>query len=129
MKLESGMERVVLVTGANSGIGLALCERLLSHDAQLQLCLACRNGQRAEAARQVLLVSHPQAHISLVQLDVGSMRSVLRAAKEVRDRYNRLDFLYLNAGIMPNPQVDLKAFYKGLFSRRGSLDPERCGHF
>ncbi|XP_066522340.1 3-keto-steroid reductase isoform X1 [Hoplias malabaricus] len=118
MKLESGMERVVLVTGANSGIGLALCERLLSHDAQLQLCLACRNGQRAEAARQVLLVSHPQAHISLVQLDVGSMRSVLRAAKEVRDRYNRLDFLYLNAGIMPNPQVDLKAFYKGLFSSK-----------
>uniref|UniRef100_A0AAR2JUA7 3-keto-steroid reductase/17-beta-hydroxysteroid dehydrogenase 7 n=1 Tax=Pygocentrus nattereri TaxID=42514 RepID=A0AAR2JUA7_PYGNA len=101
------------VTG---GIGLALCERLLSHDAQVQLCLACRNGQRAEAARQALLVSHPQAHISLVQLDVGSMHSVFKAAQEVRQRYNRLDYLYLNAGIMPNPQVDHKAFYKGLFS-------------
>ncbi|XP_017576715.1 3-keto-steroid reductase isoform X2 [Pygocentrus nattereri] len=78
------MARVVLVTGANSGIGLALCERLLSHDAQVQLCLACRNGQRAEAARQALLVSHPQAHISLVQLDVGSMHSVFKAAQEVR---------------------------------------------
>ncbi|XP_036426566.1 3-keto-steroid reductase [Colossoma macropomum] len=110
------MGKVVLVTGANSGIGLALCERLLSHDAQVQLCLACRNGQRAEAARQALLVSHPQAHISLVQLDVGRMHSVLKAAQEVRQRYNRLDYLYLNAGIMPNPQVDHKAFYRGLFS-------------
>uniref|UniRef100_A0A8B9L234 3-keto-steroid reductase/17-beta-hydroxysteroid dehydrogenase 7 n=1 Tax=Astyanax mexicanus TaxID=7994 RepID=A0A8B9L234_ASTMX len=112
------MSRVVLVTGANSGIGLALCERLLSHDDQLQLCLACRNGQRAEAARQALLVSHPKAQVSLFQLDVGSVRSVLRAAQEIKQRYNRLDCLYLNAGIMPNPQVDHKAFYKGLFSSK-----------
>lgn len=32
-------------------------------------------------------------------------------------RYNRLDCLYLNAGIMPNPQLDMKAFLRGLFSR------------
>lgn len=32
-------------------------------------------------------------------------------------RYNRLDCLYLNAGIMPNPQFDVKAFFTGLFSR------------
>ncbi|XP_055070016.2 3-keto-steroid reductase/17-beta-hydroxysteroid dehydrogenase 7 [Misgurnus anguillicaudatus] len=111
------MKKVVLVTGANSGIGLALCERLLSQDAQLQLCLACRNMQRAEAARQALLVSHPQAHVSLLHLDVGNMHSVVTAAEEFKRKYNRLDYLYLNAGIMPNPKVDHKAFYKGLFSR------------
>uniref|UniRef100_A0A672TFR1 3-keto-steroid reductase/17-beta-hydroxysteroid dehydrogenase 7 n=1 Tax=Sinocyclocheilus grahami TaxID=75366 RepID=A0A672TFR1_SINGR len=110
------MKKVVLVTGANSGIGLALCERLLSQDAQLQLCLACRNMQRAEAARQALLVSHPQAQVTLLHLDVGNMRSVLSAAEEFKQKYNRLDYLYLNAGIMPNPRVDHKAFYKGLFS-------------
>ncbi|XP_026789275.3 3-keto-steroid reductase isoform X2 [Pangasianodon hypophthalmus] len=110
------MGKVVLVTGANSGIGLALCERLLSDDAQLQLCLACRNEQRAAMACQSLLVSYPKAHISLVRLDVGSMRSVLRAAEEIRQRYNRIDYLYLNAGIMPSPQVDFRALYKGLFS-------------
>ncbi|KAJ0059160.1 hypothetical protein NL108_008605, partial [Boleophthalmus pectinirostris] len=31
--------------------------------------------------------------------------------------YSRVDFLYMNAGIMPNPKVDFKAFFKGLFSR------------
>uniref|UniRef100_A0AAY5F3S7 3-keto-steroid reductase/17-beta-hydroxysteroid dehydrogenase 7 n=1 Tax=Electrophorus electricus TaxID=8005 RepID=A0AAY5F3S7_ELEEL len=112
------MGKVVLVTGANSGIGLALCERLLSHDAQLQLCLGCRNMQRAEAAKHALLVSHPKAQVSIIQLDVSSVHSVLRAAQEIRHRYNRLDYLYLNAGIMPNPHVDYKAFYKGLFSGR-----------
>ncbi|XP_072220242.1 3-keto-steroid reductase/17-beta-hydroxysteroid dehydrogenase 7-like isoform X2 [Leuresthes tenuis] len=111
------MEKVVLVTGANSGIGLALCERLLTKDFQLRLCLACRNMQRAEAARSALLNSHTSARVDLLHLDVGSVQSVLNAVKEIKSRYSRIDFLYLNAGIMPNPAVDLKAFCKGLFSR------------
>lgn len=111
------MERVVVVTGANSGIGLALCERLLSEDSQFRLCLACRNMQRAEAARAALLTSHPDAQVDLLHLDVGSVQSVLTAAQEIKTRYNRVDFLYLNAGIMPNPHVDIGAFFKGLFSR------------
>lgn len=111
------MERLVIVTGANSGIGLALCERLLSGDSELRLCLACRNMERAEAARSALLASHPGAHVDLLHLDVGSVKSVLSAAQEIKSRYSRVDCMYLNAGIMPNPQVDLRAFLKGLFSR------------
>ncbi|XP_069575547.1 3-keto-steroid reductase/17-beta-hydroxysteroid dehydrogenase 7-like [Brachyistius frenatus] len=111
------MEKVVIVTGANSGIGLALCDRLLTEDSQLRLCLACRNMQRAEAARTVLLTSHTDSHVDVLRLDVGSVQSVLTAAEEVKARYSRIDFLYLNAGIMPNPQVDVRAFFTGLFSR------------
>lgn len=111
------MEKVVIVTGANSGIGLALCERLLTEDSQLRLCLACRNMQRAEAARSALLTCHTTARVELLHLDVGSVQSVLSAAEEVKTRYSRIDFLYLNAGIMPNPAVDIGAFFKGLFSR------------
>ncbi|XP_041646834.1 3-keto-steroid reductase [Cheilinus undulatus] len=113
------MNKVVLVTGANSGIGLALCERLLSLDTEgLQLCLACRNMQRAQAARSALLASHPNAQIALLQMDTSSITSVFSAAQEIKLRYNRLDYIYLNAGIMPNPQFDLKAFFRGLFSRK-----------
>ncbi|KAM9323321.1 3-keto-steroid reductase/17-beta-hydroxysteroid dehydrogenase 7-like [Pholidichthys leucotaenia] len=111
------MEKIVLVTGANSGIGLALCEKLLTEDCQLRLCLACRNMQRAEAARSALWTSHTDAHVDLLHIDVGSVQSVLNAATELKARYNRIDFLYLNAGIMPNPHVDIKTFFKGLFSR------------
>ncbi|XP_068604535.1 3-keto-steroid reductase/17-beta-hydroxysteroid dehydrogenase 7-like [Brachionichthys hirsutus] len=111
------MEKVVIVTGANSGIGLALCERLLTEDAQLRLCLACRNARRAEAARSALLASHAGARVDSLHLDVGSVQSVLAAAQEIKARYSRIHFLYLNAGIMPNPRLDAKALFKGLFSR------------
>ncbi|XP_076009355.1 3-keto-steroid reductase/17-beta-hydroxysteroid dehydrogenase 7-like [Genypterus blacodes] len=110
------MNKVVIITGANSGIGLALCERLLTEDSALQLCLACRNLRRAQAARSALLTSHPQAQVDLLQMDTSCISSVIEAAHEVKLRYNRLDYLYLNAGIMPNPQFDVKAFFKGLFS-------------
>uniref|UniRef100_A0A673AA41 3-keto-steroid reductase/17-beta-hydroxysteroid dehydrogenase 7 n=1 Tax=Sphaeramia orbicularis TaxID=375764 RepID=A0A673AA41_9TELE len=108
----------IIIFGA-SGIGLALCERLLSEDTGgLQLCLACRNMCRAQAARSALLTSHPTARVALLQMDTSSISSVLSAAQEVRLRYNRLDYLYLNAGIMPNPQFDVQAFFKGLFSSK-----------
>ncbi|MEQ2314982.1 hypothetical protein AMECASPLE_017488 [Ameca splendens] len=73
--------------------------------------------ERAEAARAALLTSHSSARVDLLHLDVGSVQSVLGAAEEVKTRYSRIDFLYLNAGIMPNPTVDIRAFFKGLFSR------------
>uniref|UniRef100_A0A8C7GT07 Uncharacterized protein n=1 Tax=Oncorhynchus kisutch TaxID=8019 RepID=A0A8C7GT07_ONCKI len=99
------------------GIGLALCERLLSEDGRIQLCLTCRNLRRAQAARYALLTSHPDAQVALLQLDTSSICSVLTVAHDVKLRYNRLDYLYLNAGIMPNPQLDVKAmFHFGCFS-------------
>uniref|UniRef100_A0A8C8MGZ7 Uncharacterized protein n=1 Tax=Oncorhynchus tshawytscha TaxID=74940 RepID=A0A8C8MGZ7_ONCTS len=82
------MKKVILVTVVS---GLALCERLLCECAGLQLCLACRNMQRADAARSALLTSHPDAHIDLLHLDIGSVRSELCAAHEVKSRYRPSD--------------------------------------
>lgn len=74
-----------------SGIGRALCERLLTEDSGLRLCLACRNMQRAEAARSALLSSHSHANVDLLQLDVDSAQSVLCAAQEINARYGALN--------------------------------------
>ena len=77
-----------LHVSACSGIGLALCERLLSQDTEsLQLCLACRNMRRAQAARSALLASHPAAQVALLQLDTSSISSVMAAAQEVKLRW------------------------------------------
>ncbi|XP_065802634.1 3-keto-steroid reductase/17-beta-hydroxysteroid dehydrogenase 7 isoform X2 [Muntiacus reevesi] len=111
------MRKVVLITGASSGVGLALCRRLLEEDDALHLCLACRNVSKAEAVRASLLASHPAAEVSIVQVDVSSLPSVFQATKELKQRFQRLDYVYLNAGIMPNPQLNIKALFRGLFSR------------
>ncbi|OWK04616.1 HSD17B7 [Cervus elaphus hippelaphus] len=99
-----------------SGVGLALCRRLLEEDDALHLCLACRNVSKAEAVRTSLLASHPAAEVSIVQVDVSSLPSVFQATKELKQRFQRLDYVYLNAGIMPNPQLNIKALFRGLFS-------------
>lgn len=106
-----------MITGASSGIGLALCSRLLAEDDDLHLCLACRNLSKARGVRETLLASHPSAEVSIVQMDVSSLQSVIRGAVEVKQRFQRLDYLYLNAGVMPNPQLNLKAFLCSIFSR------------
>ncbi|XP_026542714.1 3-keto-steroid reductase [Notechis scutatus] len=81
------MQRVAIVTGATSGIGSALCERLLQEDENIHICLACRNMDKANATRDNLLSSFPRAHISIVKIDVGRLESVLRAAQEIKMRY------------------------------------------
>lgn len=70
-----------------SGVGRALCQRLLQEDDGLHLCLACRHPGRAEAARAALLAARPCAQVTVVQVDVGDLRSVLRAARELRHRW------------------------------------------
>ncbi|XP_023366588.1 3-keto-steroid reductase [Otolemur garnettii] len=117
------MRKVVLITGASSGIGLALCKRLLVENDELHLCLACRNVSKAEGVRASLLASHPTAEVTVVQVDVSNLESIFRASSELKQRFKRLDFVYLNAGIMPNPQLNLRALFSGLFSRNVRFYP------
>ena len=54
-----------------SGVGYALCERLLDEYPDIKLCLVCRNKMRGETAVSKLLFSHPGTIIYLAfrQLD------------------------------------------------------------
>ncbi|KAM6453973.1 3-keto-steroid reductase/17-beta-hydroxysteroid dehydrogenase 7 isoform 1-T1 [Liasis olivaceus] len=112
------MQKVAVVTGASSGIGSALCDRLLQEDANIHICLACRNMEKANATRDKLLSSFPHADISTIKIDVGRLESVLHAAEEIKMRFHQLDYLFLNAGTMVNPRVNFWALLRGLFSSR-----------
>ncbi|XP_064647394.1 3-keto-steroid reductase/17-beta-hydroxysteroid dehydrogenase 7-like isoform X2 [Lineus longissimus] len=111
------MKKTALITGANAGIGLALADRLLAANPTMTLCLACRNPGRAQACRSKLALAHPEAKIEIILVDVGEMSSVFKAVKEIKEKYNYLDYLYLNAGIMPGTTVNWSNLVKGTFSK------------
>ena len=52
----------------------------------MRVCLACRNLQKAESARQSLLASCPGSKVDILQLDVSSISSVQEAAAELQRR-------------------------------------------
>ncbi|KAK7477496.1 hypothetical protein BaRGS_00031260, partial [Batillaria attramentaria] len=107
---------VAVVTGANAGIGLAVCEQLLASHPDLTLCLACRNEKRAEEARDHLQALNPGRKIDVVLVDTSNVKSVVRAAKVFKEMYDHIDYLYLNAGIMQAGGVRWGRIISGIFS-------------
>ena len=65
---------------------MAIADRLLTEHDDLHVCLACRNEGRADIARKRLLHRHPGAEISIVIVNTSSVKSVLRAAEEIKER-------------------------------------------
>ncbi|MEV8607918.1 oxidoreductase [Amycolatopsis sp. NPDC051373] len=95
--------RTVLVTGANSGLGLRTAEVLAGRGARV--LLACRSAERGAAALERVRSVASGAAPELVQLDLADLASVRKAATSVRERTgDALDVLVNNAGLMGTPQ-------------------------
>lgn len=90
--------RVAVVTGSNTGLGLATAQALAGAGAEV--VMAVRNLDKGETARAQILEEHPHATIHLQALDLASLDSVRAAADELLARYDRLDLLVNNAGLM-----------------------------
>ncbi|KAF9349166.1 hypothetical protein BGX26_012515 [Mortierella sp. AD094] len=111
-------KRVAIVTGANTGVGYAIVQRLVQESPfPLTVILACRNKNRAQEALESLKkffdnlqkkhlnetkknYYHPELKIELV--DVGSVSSVLAFNQRIRDQHTKVDYLFCNAGILPS---------------------------
>jgi NAD(P)-dependent dehydrogenase (short-subunit alcohol dehydrogenase family) len=90
--------RVVVITGANSGVGYESAVALAHKGAQV--IMACRSMERAEPARQALLMRVPGAAVEVMQLDLANLQSVYQFADAFQAQYDKLDILMNNAGIM-----------------------------
>jgi NAD(P)-dependent dehydrogenase (short-subunit alcohol dehydrogenase family) len=93
--------KIVIVTGANSGIGYEMVRALSRKGATV--ILACRNKEKGEAAIRQIGQECSVAQAKLMQLDLSSLASVRDFAEEFIQHYNRLDILINNAGIMRSP--------------------------
>ncbi|MFF5288210.1 oxidoreductase [Paractinoplanes globisporus] len=94
--------KVAVVTGANGGLGLATATALAGRGAHV--VMAARDQAKAAAARDRLLTAHPTASVELVELDLGSLASVERAARRILAAHPIVDLLINNAGVMAMPQ-------------------------
>ncbi|MEO1079454.1 MAG: SDR family oxidoreductase [Pseudomonadota bacterium] len=101
-KLPDLSGRRYLITGGNSGIGLEAAKILARKGADI--LIACRNPSKAETAAGEIDTAG-RGSTDSVALDLSSLASVRAAAAEVRSRYESLDGLVNNAGIMQSPQT------------------------
>jgi NAD(P)-dependent dehydrogenase (short-subunit alcohol dehydrogenase family) len=91
--------KVVVVTGANSGLGKASAVALARMGATV--VMASRNREKGAAAmEEVRRRTGAGDRIELAELDLASLRSVRSLAAEVLERYDRLDVLLNNAGLV-----------------------------
>jgi NAD(P)-dependent dehydrogenase (short-subunit alcohol dehydrogenase family) len=93
--------RTIVVTGANSGIGLETARVLAARGATV--VLACRDKTKADHAIEMISPAAGRANVRCVHLDLASMASVHEAAEEIRSAFPRLDLLINNAAVMAVP--------------------------
>jgi NAD(P)-dependent dehydrogenase (short-subunit alcohol dehydrogenase family) len=93
--------RTVLITGANSGLGLRSAEALAARGATV--LLGCRSATRAQAALTRVSAVATGPAPAVVPLDLADLASVRAAAGDVGARTAGLDILMNNAGIMAVP--------------------------
>ena len=93
--------KTAIVTGANSGIGLETARELARKGAQV--VLACRNEQKGAAALDDIRKDGASGAVELRSLDLADLGSVERFATGFSERYERLDILCNNGGVMVPP--------------------------
>jgi len=89
--------RTAVVTGANSGIGFETAKVLAARGATV--VLACRNPVKAQNALDDIRAAAPGADVSTLEMDLGSLASVRKAADALLAERSVIDLLVNNAGV------------------------------
>jgi len=96
--------RTVVVTGANSGIGLEATRVLAGAGAHV--VMACRSVDEAAAEREAILEAFPGASLTVRELDLADLESVRAFADWAGESLGRIDVLCNNAGVMAVPRSE-----------------------
>jgi NAD(P)-dependent dehydrogenase (short-subunit alcohol dehydrogenase family) len=94
--------RVAVVTGANTGLGLETARELAAKGATV--VLAVRDLGKGERARADIAAGFPNADVSVQSLDLASLESIRSASTDLHGRFDAIDLLINNAGVMFTPK-------------------------
>lgn len=96
-------EKIVMITGANSGIGYSAAEEFAKLNAEVHL--VCRNSGRGEIARSKIAEITGNHKIYCHICDTSVMNSVRSFSEDFLKHHSRLDVLVNNAGGMPSERT------------------------
>lgn len=88
--------QVVVITGANRGIGLELTKQLVRK--KYKVIATCRKPEKAEELRKIK--KQNEEYIDIIQLDVTDKESREKAVEEIEKITSKVDVLINNAGII-----------------------------
>ncbi len=99
-------KKIVLVTGANKGIGFGIAKHLGLSD--WQVIIGARDEQRASKAIEELKSQNVEV-LGWVNIELKDLASIDKAVQEIKEKYPELSLLVNNAGIPGDMSVDLCA--------------------
>ncbi|HKJ77611.1 MAG TPA: oxidoreductase, partial [Gammaproteobacteria bacterium] len=113
--------KTILVTGANSGLGLESTRLLAGRGAQV--VMACRSRDKAGAAIRSIEAKQPDAELVFMELDLADLESVRSFVDAFEQRFPALDVLLNNAGLMAPPLMHTRQGFEIQFGTN------HLGHF
>ena len=97
-KLGSQAGKTFVITGANAGAGYEAAKLLKSRDANV--VMLCRNEAKAKAAMASIQSEvGGQGTLSFIELDLGDLASVRKAAEQIKAEVPTIDALIANAAV------------------------------
>ncbi|KAJ3297781.1 Retinol dehydrogenase 14 [Rhizoclosmatium sp. JEL0117] len=101
--------KTVLITGANTGIGYAVAEKLAAEGASV--FLASRDKQKGISAVIAIRKKIPSAVVNMIVLDLADLSQTRKTAEMVAERIGRIDVVICNAGIFNDAAFALHPIY------------------
>lgn len=112
--------KIVIVTGANTGLGLETAKNLAQRGGKIYL--ACRNDQKGLKAVEIVQNSSGNQNVKFLKLNLASFKSVREFCKSFCESEDRLDILINNAGLLSSGGVSEDGFEL-------SMATHHLGHF
>ncbi len=113
--------KVVVVTGSSSGLGYETAKVLANKHATV--IVAVRNELKGNAAVEKIKVENPNADIQVMLVDLANLESVHKFAENFKKKFEKLDLLINNAGVMTPPYTKTKDGFELQFGTN------HLGHF
>lgn len=106
--------KIVLITGANSGIGKATAIKLAQMGGKI--VMACRNAIKAEDAKKEIIYRSGNDDVEILLADFAKQEEVHALAEEFKQRYDTLDVLVNNAGLIADRRATTTEGYELTFA-------------